>query len=50
MYIHYTISEDRSGDQNSLTSARLAALGSKDQGHGLKNASLALLGHKSGLG
>ena len=54
MYIHYTISEDRSGDQQSVMSERLAALGSRNWhseiSSRLKNASLALLGRKSGFG
>ena len=66
MYIHYTISEDRSGDQESVMSERLAALGSRDRhsemngrlaalgsredGPRFKNGSLALLGRKSGFG
>ena len=50
MYIHYTISEDRSGDQESVMSERLAALGSREEGPRFKNASLALLGRKSGFG
>ena len=50
MYIHYTISEDRCGDQDAVTSNRLAALGSKNDGPRFKHASLALLGKRSGMG
>ena len=50
MYVHYTISEDRCGDKDTVTSERLAALGSEDDGPRFKHASLALLGKRSGMG
>ena len=49
MYVHYTISEDRCGDQDAVTSDRLAALASRDDGPRFKHASLALLGKRGGL-
>ena len=49
MFMHYTISEDRSGDNDSVASARLAALGARSRQPQFSNASLALLGSRGGL-
>ena len=47
MYIGYTASEDRSGDQQSVMSDRLAALGSKDEPDiRSKHASMPLIGRQ----
>ena len=41
--MHYTISEDVCGDSDSVTSARLAALGARSRETPFSHASLALL-------
>ena len=46
MFISYTLSEDRTGNQDSVMAARLAALGERHKHTGFASASLALLGRR----
>ncbi len=43
IYIHYTLSEDRTGDRDNVMAAHLAALGHQHSDTGIKKASLSLL-------
>ena len=47
IYMHYAISEDRSGSADSVMSARLAALGTQERQGRFKNTSLAKLSRQA---